>query len=389
MAYDENVGRAQQERRAKESNMAQRLTRRGFVRLAGGVLGTALLSACSGNQGGDGQGAAGQDAAAQDGTSKDAAASSGIDYMVLVNWQNKLPDDWEANVELVEEKSLLYDSPVRVERKAYEAWKGLKEDLAKEGTNVELDSCYRSVVDQQEVWDEFIKKYGEEYTKTHVAVPGYSEHHTGLALDLFLVIDGKQVYENEEMVKHTDVWEKIHAKLADHGFILRYLPQRDIFTHCSYEPWHIRYIDDPEAATKITAAGQTFEEYLDKVNPPVAGCTVDYGDSKLYDDSTIDSALNVMLDEFCTWKGCVMQRFAFAGDDACGAEEVKYVNSLRKEGTDEFEQAIVLVTDFHSPSAEQAEGTAWEPDTDYKDYAWHLGRANADSGWQLMGWGYA
>ncbi len=364
--------------------MAQRLTRRGFVGLAGGMLGTVLLNACSGNSGGDGQGATGQDA-----TGKDVAATSGIDYMALVNWQNKLPDNWESAVDLVEEKSLLYDSPVRVERKAYEAWQALKEDLAKEGVGAELDSCYRSVAEQQEVWDEFTKKYGEEYTKTHVAVPGYSEHHTGLALDLFLVVDGKNVSENEEMVKHADIWEKIHAKLAAHGFILRYLPQRAIFTHCSYEPWHIRYIDDPDVAGKIAASGQTFEEYLNKVNPPVAGCTVDYGRSKIYDDSQIDSALLTMLDEFCSWKGCVMQRFAFAGDDACGAEEVKYVNSLRKEGTDEFGQAIVLVTDFHSPSAEQAEGTAWEPDTDYKDYTWHLGRTDADESWQLMSWGYA
>lgn len=360
--------------------MAMSITRRGLIGLAGGTFGTALLAACSSEQADSAEGTA---------TDQGSTAKGTIDYMVLVNKQHKLPDDWEANVDLVEQESLLYDDPVKVERKAYEAWAGLKEDLAAEDVLVELDSCYRSVAAQQEVMDEFTKEYGEEYAKRIVATPGYSEHHTGLALDLFLVIDDEYVYENEEMEKHPDVWEKVHAKLSEHGFILRYLPQRKIFTGYSYEPWHIRYIDDTDAAREIMDDALTFEEYLGEVQPCVAGCVVDYGKSDVYEDSDIDSALGTVLDEFCTWDGCVMTRFAYAGDDACGDDELEYVNSLRDEGADEFSQAIVLVTDFRSPSAEQAEGTAWEPDTDYENYTWHLGRTDADSAWQLLTWGYA
>lgn len=365
--------------------MTRRFSRRGFLGLTSGALGTALLSACAPGQGGS----ASQVGSAGHGTANQEAAPSGIDYKVLVNWEHKLPDGWEAKVDLVEEKSLLYDEPVRVERKAYEAWKKLKEELAQEGVFVELDSCYRSVADQQDIWDEFTKKYGEEYVKSHVGVPGYSEHHTGLALDLFLVIDGRQVYENEEMVQHPEVWEKVHARLADHGFILRYLPRKAMFTHASYEPWHIRYLGDPKVANEVVAAGQTFEEYLGAVHPSVSGCTLDYGSSKMYSDADIDLALYEVLKEFDTWKDCVMKRFAFAGDDACGAEELAYVNGLRKEGAGEFSQAIVFVTDFRSPSAEQAAGTAWNPDTDYKDYTWHLGRTDAKGSWKLMTHGYA
>ena len=147
-----------------------------------------------------------------------------------------------------------------------------------------------------------------------------------------------------------------------------------------------------ELARKITSEGISYEEYLGEVRPFVAGCKVDYGSSAVYADTDIDSALNVVLDEFGTWEGCVMSRFAFAGDEACGAQELAYVNSLREDngkGADAFDQAIVLVTDFRSPSAEQAKGTAWTPDTDYKDYTWHLGRTGADGEWQLMTWGYA
>ena len=98
--------------------------------------------------------------------------------------------------------------------------------------------------------------------KQYVAVPGFSEHHTGLALDLYLIIDGKDVVLNEDMVQYPEIWEKIHAKLADHGFILRYLEGKEDITGYSYEPWHIRYIDDPAVAKEIMDEGITLEEYL-------------------------------------------------------------------------------------------------------------------------------
>lgn len=185
-----------------------------------------------------------------------------IDYQILVNEQHKLPDGWEDALDLTEEESLLYDDPVLVERKAYEAFKELKDDLAKDDITIEIDSCYRSVANQQEVVEEFIKEHGVEYAKKTVAAPGYSEHHTGLAIDLFLVINGEQVTENEEKEQHPEVWEKVHAKLADHGFILRYPDGKEDITGYPYEPWHIRYVGDSKVAHEIMDKGSTLEEYV-------------------------------------------------------------------------------------------------------------------------------
>ena len=184
-----------------------------------------------------------------------------IDYLALVNKQNQLPEGWEDAVETVTIQNSLGDD-VEVEKKAYDAYLELKADLEKDGVKVDLDSARRSVAEQQRIVDDFTKKYGEDYVKQYVAVPGYSEHHTGLALDLYLNIDGKDVYENEDMVEYPEVWAKIHAKLADHGFILRYLEGKEDITGYSYEPWHIRYVDDPAIAKEITDAGETLEEYL-------------------------------------------------------------------------------------------------------------------------------
>ena len=352
--------------------------RRGFVKLAGGALGMALLAGCSGAQ--YGAEAAGSAAAGS------AEAAAGLDYLVLVNKQHKLPDTWEATVELVEEESLLYDDPVRVEKRAYDAYRELRAALAEEDVFVELDSCYRSVAEQQEVWDSFMEEYGEEYTRTYVAVPGYSEHHTGLALDLFLVIDGEQVYLNEDMVKHTDVWAKIHSKLADFGFILRYLEGKEDITGYGYEPWHIRYVDSPEVAHEIMDAGVTLEEYLGE-GAPTADYEVDYGESEVYSQEDMDAAIAVIMAEFGGWEGCTMRSISFTDDVLC-EEDLDYVNELREEGAPEFTQAIVFSSNFHSPSEEQSEGTAWEPDTDYDGWTWHLGRTDGGD-WQLMTWGYA
>ena len=86
-----------------------------------------------------------------------------------------------------------------------------------------------------------------------------------LALDLYLRIDGKDVYKNEDMVLYPDIWAKIHEKLADYGFILRYLEGKEAITGYNYEPWHFRYLDDVKIAKEITSKGITLEEYLNKL----------------------------------------------------------------------------------------------------------------------------
>ena len=198
----------------------------------------------------------------------EAEDASVIDYMVLVNKESVLPDGWEEALDLTTITNSVGDE-VQVESKAYDAYCALKEAVEKdlEGyekgeVKLELDSAYRSVAAQQEIVDDFTEKYGEDYVKQYVAVPGFSEHHTGLALDLYFTIDGKDIYENEDLVQYPDIWEVIHARLPEYGFILRYTEDGEASTGYSYEPWHIRYLDSPEIAKEITDKGLTFEEYL-------------------------------------------------------------------------------------------------------------------------------
>ena len=194
---------------------------------------------------------------------------SKMDYLVLVNKKTKLPDDWEEKLELVSTKNA-WDEDIQVEKEAFEHYKELKEDVEKDlkefNTTIELDSTYRSVKDQQELWDRWSAdpEKGPEYVKKFVAVPGYSEHHTGLAIDICLKKDGKLIYDNDEMIAERDIFYKIHSKLADHGFILRYLEGREDSTGYTYEPWHLRYVGSVEVAKDIMYKNITLEEYLNK-----------------------------------------------------------------------------------------------------------------------------
>ncbi len=185
-----------------------------------------------------------------------------IDYLVLVNKEHKLPDNWEKIVELETVEDFEGGKPHQVEKLALERFWLLRDDLLKEGIQIELDSCYRSVDAQIDIWNRFTEEYGEEYGKKYVAVPGYSEHHTGLAIDICIVKDGVTIDENDDMIAEKEIFAKIHAKLADYGFILRYLEGKEDITGYSYEPWHFRFVEAPEVAHFIMDNGLTLEEFI-------------------------------------------------------------------------------------------------------------------------------
>lgn len=197
----------------------------------------------------------------KDDKSKKKAIEKKMDYLILVNKESKLPDYWEDVIELADVTNGLGET-YKVEKKAAEAYSKLRNDLLKEGITIELDSTYRTVSEQQEIWDEFLEEYGEEYTKKYVAVPGTSEHHTGLAIDVKLIKDGKVIDDNDEMTAEKELFAKIHAKLADYGFILRYPEGKEGITGYGAEVWHFRYLDDKEIAKYIMDNNLTFEEYL-------------------------------------------------------------------------------------------------------------------------------
>jgi len=198
-------------------------------------------------------------------TEENQKQNAKYDYLVLVNKQHKLPEDWEANVELVETKNA-FGETIKVEKEALKKYNELKDALLEEGVDIELDSAYRSVSRQEELWKEFEEEYWIDYTQKYVAVPWYSEHHTALAIDICIKKDWELIYDNDEMTEEREIFAKVHEKLADYWFILRYLEGKDDITWYGYEPWHLRYIRDVDVAKEIMEKWLTLEEYLGEVN---------------------------------------------------------------------------------------------------------------------------
>ncbi|MBQ6094900.1 MAG: M15 family metallopeptidase [Lachnospiraceae bacterium] len=187
-----------------------------------------------------------------------------IDRFILVDKKHSLPEDWEENLDLVCVVNSVGDT-VWAERKAYKAYLELKKDLwESEGIDVDLDSAYRSVAYQQEILERFTEKYGAAYAKRTVATPGTSEHHTGLAFDLYFRLDGEEVYENEDLVKYPEIWKRIHTHLAQHGFFLRYPGRSDGTVDYTYEPWHIRYVGVEAATELMSDLSRSFEDWLER-----------------------------------------------------------------------------------------------------------------------------
>lgn len=187
--------------------------------------------------------------------------ASGIDYLVLVNRKHALPEGWEEAMETVTITNAR-GKEVTVERTAYAAFLQLKEALAQENVLIDIESAYLSVAEQQETVNRLTEKNGESFVRQYVLKPGYSEYHTGLALNLSLIMNGKNVYKTKDMVLYPDTWAVIHAHLAEYGFILRYPYEKKDVTGFGYEAWHIRYVG-AAAAKAMEEQGLALEEYVE------------------------------------------------------------------------------------------------------------------------------
>lgn len=117
---------------------------------------------------------------------------------------------------------------------------------------------YRSLEEQQALWDNALANHGIEYTRQYFSQPGSSEHHTGLAVDFaFYQADKQRSYEfdgsgdSQWMIDHC--WE--------YGFVQRYPLSKVDITGISEEAWHFRYVGQPHA-TLMHQKELCLEEYI-------------------------------------------------------------------------------------------------------------------------------
>lgn len=107
---------------------------------------------------------------------------------------------------------------------------------------MQVNSAYRSKQEQTDLYAQYTEAYGADYAAAYVANPGFSEHHTGLAMDLNVNVNGEIFYvESYEGC----AWFRENAK--NYGFILRYPDDKVYMTGINYESWHYRYVGVPHS----------------------------------------------------------------------------------------------------------------------------------------------
>lgn len=183
---------------------------------------------------------------------------------ILVNKQYKLPDQFKPADLVDPDVPFIFKgkSEKRMMRKeAAEALEKMFAGAKKDGILLAGVSAYRSEATQRVLFDNYVKKDGEAAARMYSALPGTSEHETGLAID---VSGSTGACAAEDCFGDTKeaAWLAKHA--AEYGFIIRYPQGKDAITGYQYEPWHIRYVGK-EIASEISAKNITLEEYLNAV----------------------------------------------------------------------------------------------------------------------------
>lgn len=173
-------------------------------------------------------------------------------YLVLVNKNNRLPKEYiPSDLELINPN--YSDSKQYLRIKAKQAFESMAKDIEKINLKIIAVSTYRSYEYQEKLFNNYVKEKGLKYANRCSAKAGYSEHQTGLAVD---IANKNLDYDNFDKTNEFN-WVKDNAH--KYGFIMRYPENKEDITGYKYEPWHYRYVGD--IATYIYNNNLTFEEY--------------------------------------------------------------------------------------------------------------------------------
>lgn len=182
---------------------------------------------------------------------KKADTTKGV--LMLVNKFNYLTDDYTID-DLVDMSILYAFNGKQIKSEVYDAFKSMAIAAKKESLKLVANSTYRTYAYQKSIYTSYKNSEGTEYADSYAARPGYSEHQTGLAIDI------STLTSTTDNFKDTKEFTWLIANAYKYGFILRYPENKEYLTGYSYEAWHYRYVGK-EVAKKIHDEGITFDEY--------------------------------------------------------------------------------------------------------------------------------
>ena len=177
------------------------------------------------------------------------------DYLLLVNKYYHLGNDYVPDDLVNINNKYYYGDGHQIRKAAYDAFIDMWNQANMKGIYFIINSGYRSFEDQQEVYDFYKNNYGTTYADSIAARPGYSEHQTGLSIDIF-----STEYTTTEAFKNSTHYEWLVNNAYKYGFIQRYQSDTEDVTGFTEEAWHWRYVG-VEVATYLHEHDITFDEY--------------------------------------------------------------------------------------------------------------------------------
>lgn len=184
-------------------------------------------------------------------------------YMILVNEDNPIPEGFEVKLHKL-------STGQKVDERIVAPLDEMFQAMRAEGLQPMVCSGYRTIEKQHNLFEDDIMQqvrkgatYDQAFykAKEYTAMPGASEHHTGLAVDI--VGKGYQQLNAAQAKTKEALWLAEHS--AEYGFILRYPADKTDVTGIAYESWHFRYVGK-EAAKYITDNQLALEEFIDMLN---------------------------------------------------------------------------------------------------------------------------
>lgn len=173
-------------------------------------------------------------------TRREIEVRNGITYVngiLIANKTYSLPSNYAPNCILPD---------------AQAAFNAMAADAKKQGIDLKIVSGFRSYEYQRTLYNNYVARDGKADADTYSARPGYSEHQTGLAMD---INNASTSFNNTREAK----W--IADNCVKYGFIIRYPKGKENITGYQYESWHVRYLGK-ELAKEVADSGLTLEEFL-------------------------------------------------------------------------------------------------------------------------------
>ena len=187
--------------------------------------------------------------------------------LILVNYINPIPYDFIPSLNTIRDeyqcKDYLIDKKIKCELLS------MFEDSKKCSANISIFSGYRDIKKQITLVNNSIKKkidkgYSIKDARNlcfeTLAIPGFSEHHTGLAIDIYSNNDNS--FDNTNF-ENTFAYNWLINNSYKYGFILRYPKGKEYITNITFEPWHFRYVGK-EIAKIIYEQKLCLEEFIEK-----------------------------------------------------------------------------------------------------------------------------